>query len=261
MSTSTETNSSRLGWAVYASMLSFGSLGAAWCLASYYFSVPDFVMPKPHLVVAALKAGWIDGLLWQHIAFTVEATLKGLAVGCGIGLVVGITVAEIPALERIVFPIVIGIQSVPKVAVAPLIIVYFGFGIESKIFTVAVLSFFPIFIGTLRGMRATDADLLDLYKSFMSSRLHIVLHVRLPSAATYIFSAMQVAIVLGLIGCITSEFIASTQGLGFIIKSRAGELDIAVMFAAILTLSLFGTLGVAAVKMLERFVLFWDRQR
>jgi NitT/TauT family transport system permease protein len=210
--------------------------------------------------VQSVLLGFSRGTLWPHVAFTLRATVTGIVIGAGLGLVLGLVVGEVPVLERAIYPLVVGIQSVPKVAFAPLIIVYFGLGMASKIFTVALLAFFPVFVGMVAGLKSADRDLLDLYRTFNASRSHVLLWVKLPATATYVFAGLKVAVVVGLIGCITSEFIASTHGLGFLIKSRAGELDVSLMFACVLMLAAFGVLASFAVDALARRCIFWERR-
>ena len=240
-----------------ASLLTACVLLALWALATGPGGVEPFVLPAPLAVLGSLRQGWIDGLLLPHIAYTGRAAAIGLGIGASIGIVVGGIVSMVRPLEYFMVPLVGGLQSVPKIAVAPLIIAYFGFGIESKIFTVALLTFFPLFVATVAGLRSVDANIVDMYRAFSASRLHILIHARLPAAGNYIFGALQIAVVLALIGAVISEFIASTKGLGFVIKTQAGELDISVMFAAIISLALIGALAGALVRFVQKRVLFW----
>lgn len=245
-----------LGW----TLLSLGLVVALWCVASYGVGMPKEVLAAPHEVLDSLVLGFGSGTLWPHISFTLQATLTGIGLGVLAGMLLGLVVGEIPVLERAIYPLVVGIQSVPKVALAPLIIVYFGLGLASKVFTVALLAFFPMFVAMVAGLKSADRDLLDLYRTFRASRLHVLLWIKLPSAATYLFAGMKVAVVVGLIGCITSEFIASTRGLGYLIKSRAGELDVSLMFACVLMLALFGVLASAIVDAIARRCIYWEQR-
>jgi NitT/TauT family transport system permease protein len=156
-----------------------------------------------------------------------------------------------------VVPVVFGLQSVPKIAIAPLLVAYLGFGLPSKVFTAALLCFFPLFVATVTGMRSVDPGLLDLYRVASASRLHLLRHVRIPAAAPYLFAGLQVAVVLAVIGSVVSEFVASTHGLGFIVKSRSQDLDVSMMFAAIATLSLMGVTGNLLVRLAQRRLVFW----
>ncbi|WP_188608104.1 ABC transporter permease [Chelatococcus reniformis] len=231
---------------------------AVWAWATRPGGLDAFVLPSPMAVLRALYQGWIGGTLLPHALATGKAALGGLVIGALAGLASGALIVLIRPLEYLMMPLVTALQSVPKIALAPLIISYFGFGLESKVFTVALLCFFPLFVAAATGMRAVDPRLLDMYRAFSASPLHILLHARLPAAAPYVFGALQIAVVLALIGCVVSEFVASTEGLGFIIKSGSGELDIAGMFAAILSLSAMGVAAGLLVKEAQRRIVFWS---
>jgi NitT/TauT family transport system permease protein len=148
----------------------------------------------------------------------------------------------------------------PKVALAPLIIVWFGFGILSKIVMVALICFFPVFINTIIGIRSTDPNLIDLMRVFSASRFNIFLQVELPSASSYIFGGLQIAVVFGLIGTIVSEFVASQRGLGVLIQASSSNLDVASTFALLVTLGLIGVIGSELVSFIHRKVVFWERR-
>ncbi|HLT25146.1 MAG TPA: ABC transporter permease [Zeimonas sp.] len=244
---------------VLAATLSFAAVFFVWHAATAWWGVPSYVIPSLPELGQSAYAGLVEGTLYGHIGFTLGSTAVGLLIGAVAGFVVGVVVAEVPALERAVYPIVAGIQSVPKVALAPLIIVYFGLGAGSKIFTVALLVFFPIFVNTVAGLKSVDVELVALFRTLSASRLHVLSQVKIPAAAPAIFSGMKIAVVVGLIGCITSEFVASMQGIGFIIKSRAGELDVSLMFVCILILSACGAGAIYLVEILERRFVFWTR--
>src|SRR5262249_54540524 len=156
---------------------------------------------------------------------------------------------------------VIGLQSVPKVALAPLVIVWFGFGIESKIVLVALICFFPVFVNTIVGMRSVDPALIQMMRAFDGSPLRILLEVRLPNALGSVIAGLQVGIVLGLIGAIVGEFIAATRGIGYLIQNAASNLDLGTVFAAVLTLAAIGITGTQLLRWLHRSIAFWDRGR
>lgn len=228
-----------------------------WAYVTRSGGLPPTLLPGPADVLAALHSGWVDGLLWPHAAFTAQAALTGLLIGALAGFAAGSFVVLMPALEAFVVPVVFGLQSVPKIAVAPLLVAYLGFGLASKAFTAALLCFFPLFVATVTGMRSVDPGLLDLYRVASASRLHVLWHVRIPAAAPYLFAALQIAVVLAVIGSVVSEFVASTHGLGFIVKSRSQDLDVSMMFAAIATLSLMGVTGNLLVRLAQRRLVFW----
>lgn len=239
------------------SVITLALIAAAWHLAARYSGLSASVIPPPASVLDALRSGLIDGSLHEHIAFTLRCALIGFASGCSLGLLAGAAVAEFRPLELSFYPLVNGMQSVPQVAVAPVIVAYLGFDAESKIFTAALLCFFPVFVNSVTGFQAVDPKMLDLYKVFKASRWRRFIDIRLPAAANHVFAGLQVAAILSLIGCIVSEFVASTQGLGHVIKARAGELDISMMAASVLILATMGAVATAMVRLVHRLVVFW----
>ena len=240
-------------------LLTLAALIAAWVLVIEWFKVPNYILPTPRAVLHALKIGYVDGVYWPHLWATFKATSIGYLLGCGLAFVVGSLAADSRTFERFVYPYVVGLQSMPKVALAPLVIVWFGFGIESKIVLVALICFFPLFVNTVTGIRSTDPDLLDLMRVFGRSRLDILLQVKLPHAATPIMAGMQIGVVLGLIGAVAAEFVASTRGLGFVIQNAANALNLGAMFAALFSLAAIGIAGTQLLRLAQRKLVFWDR--
>lgn len=239
-------------------LLSIGVTVLIWHLVVRIFDVEAFVLPAPADVLDAFEVGLIEGRLYPHIWFTLRATMIGLALGCGAAILLGVVLAEFRTLNQFVFPVVIGLQSMPLVAVAPIIIVWFGIGIGSKIFMVAQLCFFPSFVSTVIGLTLSKPELLDLYRTFSASRWHVLFHVKLPSAANHIFGGLQIAVVQSFIGCVVAEFIASKEGLGFLIKALSSQLDLSMMFAAIITLSVMGAAAGLLTNFLHRRIVFWE---
>jgi NitT/TauT family transport system permease protein len=239
--------------------ITFGVLLAIWVIAVRVLKVPNYILPAPEAVAHALKRGYIDGLYWEHFAFTLQSMTFGYVIGCGIGFVLACVFAESRAVERLFYPYVVALQSMPKVALAPLILVWFGFDMASKIVMVALVCFFPMFVNTVVGLKNTNPALLDLMNAFSASRLHILTRIKIPSAAGHIFAGLQIAIVMGLIGAVVAEFVAATRGLGYLISSSAVNMDTSAMFAGLVSL---GVLGVSA-SLLVRFVhakaIFWER--
>lgn len=231
----------------------------AWYLATDVYGLPNYLLPSIGQVLEALKRGYVDGEYWKHLGFTLRAMALGYLAGVAFALLLGAMVAEIRMIERMVFPLVIALQSMPKVALAPLVIVWFGFGIESKIVLVALICFFPIFINVIAGLRSVDPNLVDMMRAFGAPATQILLEVKLPHAAPAIFAGLQISVVLGLIGAVVGEFIASTHGLGFMIQASANSLDLGVVFAALISLAAIGICGTQLVRLLERLVVFWQR--
>ncbi|NEU98338.1 ABC transporter permease [Bradyrhizobium uaiense] len=240
-------------------LLSATVIIAIWHYAIIWFHVPNYLMPAPGAVVEALKRGYIAGEFWKHLVFTLKSTLLGYVTGCGSALLIGAALAEWPAVERLVMPYIVALQSMPKVALAPLIIVWFGFGLESKIVMVALICFFPMFVNTVAGLRQTDPTLIEMMRAYSGSRWRTFVRIKVPAAAGTIFAGLQIAVVLSLIGAIVAEFISSTEGLGYLISAASTTLDTSVMFAALFSLAALGITGSAVVRSVHRKLVFWGK--
>lgn len=250
---------SLLNRAIYP-LISFSVVLLLWEVSVRYFQVPNYILPDLGQVMRALHAGYVEGHYWPHLGFTLRATLIGYLVGSFLAVTLGALLAELPIVDRFIFPLVVAIQSMPKVALAPLIIVWFGFGIESKIVMVALICFFPIFVNVLTGLKSVDQNLVEMMQICGCSRFTILLEVKLPHAAGAIFAGLQIAVVLGLIGAVVGEFIASTQGLGFLIQAGSNALELGTVFAGLASLAVIGICGTQLLRLLHLRVVFWDRK-
>ncbi|HXS41527.1 MAG TPA: ABC transporter permease [Stellaceae bacterium] len=229
-----------------------------WDWTILLFHVPNYLVPRPWTVISALTSGYIiEGNLWPQLAYTCESVVLGYVMGCAVGICVGALLAESRLLEIFTYPIVVAFKSTPKVALAPLVMVWCGFGIESKIVMVALVCFFPLFVNTFVGLRQTNQDQIDLMRVYAATKSHIFMNVKLPSALDMIFAGLQISIVMALIGAIVAEFVASSQGLGYVISSNSVDLHLGTMFAAILSLSLLGVIGNTLVRHLQLKLVFW----
>jgi NitT/TauT family transport system permease protein len=232
---------------------------ALWHAAIQFFKVPNFILPTPYAVLEALQRGYVEGLFWKHFFFTLQSMVFGYALGCTLAFILGCLFAESRTVEQMFLPFVVALQSMPKVALAPLIIVWFGFGLESKIVMVALVCFFPMFINTAVGLKQTNPALIDLMHAFSASPWHILTRIKIPSAAGHIFAGLQIAIVLGLIGAVVAEFVSSTKGLGYLISAAAVNLETNTMFAALISLAVLGVAGSLAIRLLHSKIVFWDK--
>jgi NitT/TauT family transport system permease protein len=246
---------------VVCPLLTFIAIIVLWQLYLRLFKVPDYILPAPAAVLEAFRKAYGEGFIWDHLWFTLRSVMGGYAMGCGIGVLLGALFAESRTFERFFHPYVILLQSMPKVALAPLITVWFGFGMESKIAMVALICFFPVFVNTLAGIRQADPDLLDVYRAHSASRLHVFMNVKLPAAASSIFAGLQIAVVLGLIGAVVAEFVSSRKGLGTMIQSAAQELNTGLMLTGVFTLAGLGLVGNMTIRLIQRRVVFWEGRR
>lgn len=228
-----------------------------WDRSIDWFSVPRHLLPRPGDVLTALWNGYVGGRYWIHFFTTLKQMWYGYLIGCSVALILAAMVAEFRMVERVVQPFVVAFQSMPKVALAPLLIVWFGFGMTSKVVLVALICFFPVFINAVTGFKSASADHLRLYRAFNASRLSIFWNVKLPSAAETIFAGLQIAVVLALIGSVVGEFITARHGLGFLIQASTLSFDVATMFAAIISLSIIGVVSTTMIRLIQARVVHW----
>jgi NitT/TauT family transport system permease protein len=240
-------------------LITFVVLIAVWQLSIDLLRVPDYILPRPLTVLQALKIGYVDGAFWPHFLFTLRSTVTGYVIGCGCAVLVGAALAESRTFEKFVYPYVIALQSMPKVALAPLIIVWFGYGLASKVVMVALICFFPLFVNTVVGIRQTNPALLNMMRAFAAPSWFIFFRVKLFAAAGHIFAGLQISIVLSLIGAVVAEFVASSEGIGWLIQSSLANFNTAQMFAALISLVFIGIVGTHLVQLLYYRIVFWDR--
>jgi NitT/TauT family transport system permease protein len=232
---------------------------AVWAFATGPGGLPSYLLPDPVSVGRALWTGLVSGEYGPHIQFTLTSTLLGYGIGSVAAVGIGILVAESRTFERFVFPYIVAVQAMPKVALAPLILVWFGFGLASKVVLVALICFFPLLVNTISGIHRADPELIDMARSFSRPGWWIFLHVKLPAAAGAICAGLEIGIVLALIGAIVGEFVAAEKGVGYLIGSATVNMNVATMFAGVLMLAGFGIAGSTLVRFAQRRIVFWER--
>jgi NitT/TauT family transport system permease protein len=242
-------------------LTSFVVLLMLWQWTVDWFAIPAYFLPTPGAIGRSLRTGLIEGTFYPDIWATLSATVAGYVLGCLAAIALGILFTELPLLERILNPYIVALQAIPKVALAPLIIVWFGYGLESKVVMVALICFFPVFVNVIVGIRATNPDLISLFTAFSASRMSILFNLKLPSAAGIIFAGLQVSIVFALIGTVVTEFVAARAGLGVLINASMTTFDIATMFSAIFILAVLGIIGNEMVRVVHAKVVFWEGER
>lgn len=247
---------SRLGPVVEA-LAYLGGLLLFWEGVIYLLSVPTYVFPSPRAVASAFWAGVSSGTYLYHLSVTLMEVLAGFIAGSLTGLLLGIGMVVVPFLNRVLYPYVIAIQTVPKVAIAPLMIVWFGFGVQSKIILVAMACMFPVLVNTIAGLRSTESDRLALVRAMCGSSFQVLRYVQLPSALPYIFAGLNTSIVLAIIGAIVGEFVGARVGIGVLILQANFALDLASVFALLVLLSATGVVLNACMRLTERRVCFW----
>jgi NitT/TauT family transport system permease protein len=226
-----------------------------WDLAVVVFDIAPYLLPKPTAVLSVL----IDQrkLLWDNSIPTLQEILAGfaLAVVVGIPLAVGIVSSRI--FEKTVYPLLVASQTIPKVALAPLFLVWFGFGLKPKILIAFLIAVFPIIVDTAVGLRSVPSEMIDLARSMRASRFALFMKVRFPFALPNVFAGLKVAITLAVIGAVVGEFVGADKGLGQLLVVANGRLETSLMFASVFVLVVIGIISFMIVDIIGRLAMPW----
>jgi ABC-type nitrate/sulfonate/bicarbonate transport system permease component len=220
-------------------------------------NTPRWFLPPPSAVALALYDGW--RLLAHHTWVTLQAVLAGFAIAVILGVVLAVPIASARIVARAVYPLVVASQAVPVVALAPILLIWFGYGLTPKIIVVTLICFFPIVVNMVDGLRAVDREWIELLRSMGADRWTILRVVRIPAALPYLFSGLRVAAAVSVIGALIGEWVGSSAGLGYYMTRSAAQFLTARVFAAVLISALLGLALFAAVALLERLALPWQR--
>ncbi len=230
-----------------------------WLLIIRLGNYPAFILPSPGEVWAELVRSIQTSSFWINIGVTLVEVLGGLAIGAALAIILGYALAKSHLLDSILSPIIVASQAVPIVAVAPLLAIWFGYGLTPKIVTSILIVFFPILINVVAGLRSIEPNLRDLMRSLQANRRQMFWKLEVPSALPMILSGFKVGATLSVIGAIVGEFVNSDQGLGFLIKQGNGTYNTARTFVALIALVIMALTMYASVAILERRWLSWKR--
>ncbi|MEQ1649253.1 MAG: ABC transporter permease [Hyphomicrobiaceae bacterium] len=242
-------------------VLRLGLIGAVlgvweWLVA--FMQVPTYILPPPTSIFRGLVNGFSSNLYPEHIMVTLSETLLGFVFGTVLAFFLGTIVALSKRVEYFLYPFIVMFQAMPKVALAPLIVVWFGLGLTSKVINAALVAFFPLMVNTIVGLKSADEDRINLMRSLAASKWQIFWMLRLPNALPFIFAGLEIAMIFALIGAIVAEFVGAEKGLGMLIQSMNINMDVAGQFSILLILSMLGLLLNGTVTFIRRRVLFWD---
>jgi NitT/TauT family transport system permease protein len=226
-----------------------------WAAAVKVFDIPDYLLPAPQDVVRRMARDW--HVLARNAAYTLQSVLIGFAAGALVGVPLAFAVVLSRSIERVTMPLLVMSQTIPKVAIAPILVVWLGFGILPKIAIVFLISFFPIVVSTVVGLKNVEADMIDLVRSMGANTLKIMLRVRGPSALPQMFAGFKIAICLSVVGAIVGEFVGSDRGLGYLLLTSTGTLDGTLVWSALFILIAIGMILFAIVSKLERLTIPW----
>jgi NitT/TauT family transport system permease protein len=236
------------------------ALVGVWALVGRLGDYPAFLLPTPRQVWTKFLKVAIDGTLWYHTSITLVEILGGLALGLTVAMLFGYLLAKSPIVERFLSPYIVASQSVPIVALAPLLIVWFGFGLLSKMLVCALTIFFPVLINTIIGLRSVEQDLMELMHSLRASRWQVFKFLEMPAALPVVLGGLKIGVTLSVIGAVVGEFAQSDRGLGFLVNlANRGLFDTPLMFVALFVLMTIALGLYGLVSALDALLLRWKR--
>jgi len=244
--------------AVFYPVVSFGILFLLWQFGVRAAGVPEYILPVPSEFLAKL---WVQrGLITDHTLVTAKEIVLGFLMAAAISIPLGFFIVSIKPIERAVYPVIVFFQLIPKIAIAPLFVVWFGFGLFPKVLLTFLLCFFPTLVASMTGFRALDERLLFLTDSMGATWWQTFRYVRLPSALTYIYAGLKVSVVFAATGAIVGEFVGANAGLGYLLLRGTSYLDMPLIFAVLVALSLIGIFFSYVVQYSERLLMPWQRK-
>jgi NitT/TauT family transport system permease protein len=226
-----------------------------WVIVTTAFQVPEYLLPSPAGVFRRIVLE--RGMLASNTAYTLIEVFAGFLASVLIGVPLAFCIVMSRTVERIVMPVIVGSQAVPKVAIAPMLVIWLGFGLLPKIAITFLLAFFPVLVATSAGLRSVETEMIDLVRSMRASVWKIMFKVRLPAALPQIFSGLKVAISLSVVGAVVGEFVGADRGIGYVLLSASGALDGTLVWAALLILVAVGVASFQAIAAVERFAIGW----
>jgi len=227
-----------------------------WELVCRVFQIPEFVLPAPSRTLVALVKEW--NLIWPNAQQTLLTTLIGFCISVVFGMGLGILVGSSAFLNRCLSPLLVAFNSVPKVAVVPVLVLWFGIGTIPAVITAFILSFFPITVNVAAGVAATDRELIDVLRSLGASQRDIIVKASLPRSLPYLFASLKVAITLAFVGSVIAETVASNDGIGYLMLSASAAFKIPLVFASLLFIGFLGVSMYAVTAFLETRLTAWN---
>jgi NitT/TauT family transport system permease protein len=226
-----------------------------WSLSVHLFEIPYYLLPPPEVVAYELYNRW--DMLYPNAIVTLNEVFVGFFASIIIAVPLSMVIVSYRLAERIMLPLLVMSQSIPKVAIAPLFVVWMGFGLLPKVAVTFLIAFFPILIATISGLKSVETDMLDLVKSMGGSATQLMMKVRVPNSLPQVFSGLKISICLSVVGAIVGEFVGSDQGLGFLILTSSGDLDGELLYSTLVILILVGVTLFGIVGYLEKVALPW----
>ena len=247
---------------VLAPVITLLTLLAVWQFIAFLEIYPRFIVPAPLEVLEKLYAVTFGGgrvSLWEHLWVTLSEVVIGLTVGLVLAVVLGYLIAKQPILEDLLSPVIVGFQATPVVAYAPLLVIWFGSGLTSKVITSALIVFFPTLMNTIVGVRSVPKSLRDLMRSMNATPMQMMAKLEVPAALPVLLGGLKVSATLAVIGAVVGEFVSSSAGLGFLINLARSQYDTPLVIVSVLTLTLMALVLYGLVMVVEYYALAWRK--
>ena len=241
------------------SLMTLVGFFALWELACVAFSISSLILPKPSQIATVLITKM--PLLWPHTAQTLYTTLVGFGCGVTVGIVLGMLIGSSKLAYNVAYPLLVGFSSIPKVAVVPIFVVWFGAGTVPAILTSAVISIFPVVVNVATGLASTEPELEDVLKVLGASKRDLLWNVGLPRALPYLFASLKIAITLAFVGTVLSETVAANRGIGNVMMIASGNFDVPMVFAGLFILAGLGISLYAISSFVEQRMTGWSQRK
>jgi NitT/TauT family transport system permease protein len=245
-------------WTILLSLVVFILL---WQLIIQIWHFPAFILPSPMQVWNRFLIALGDGSLLRHLGYTLIEILSGLCIGAGLATLLGYLLAKSPVAEHFLSPFLVASQAIPLVAVAPLLIIWFGPGMFSKILICALIVFFPVLVNTIVGVKAVPENLRDLMRSLQATPVQVLTRLEVPAALPVFLGGLRIGATLSVMGAVVGEFVGSDRGLGFLINVGRGQYDTALVFVGLFTLILLALVLYGIVILAEKHLLTWQKSK
>ncbi|MEY3252657.1 MAG: hypothetical protein RL227_1630 [Pseudomonadota bacterium] len=240
----------------FAALVGFFVLWELACLAT---GVSDLILPRPTQIALVL---WTKGpLLWPHTVQTLSTTLTGFALGVSVGIVIGMLIGSSKLAYDVAYPLLVGFSSIPKVAVVPIFVVWFGAGTVPAVLTSMVISIFPVVVNVATGLANTEPELEDVLRVLGAKKRDILWNVGLPRALPYLFASLKIAITLAFVGTVLAETVAANRGIGNVMIIASGNFDVPMVFAGLVILAVMGVMLYGVSSLLERRMTGWSQRK
>lgn len=238
-------------------ILLFIAVIAVWEISTTVFGVPEYIIPPLSKIVRVFGDLPLIAIYLQNALVTLQEAMLGLLIGGSLGFVAGVILTGSRTLFQTFYPYIIALQCMPKVAIAPLLVIWFGFGQTSKVVVVGLLAFFPILVNTISGIRSVPQEGIELFRAIKASRLSTLRHLLIPAALPSIMTGIELAVVVSLLGAIIGEFVGAEQGIGILLLQAQFQMNIPAVFALLIILAGIGIILNLAVRAIRRRALFW----